>query len=209
LWRRIRDHRRLPSFSKPHNVKDPPAKTGEPDAEVSSLNPRQSLFLTRRGRGTAKRWRGYDAARHPVQPPAEQAKLARMKHMRRLLILAATAALGATPALADPATNEASTPPPAPPTPRLAPHWVRRPSADDFARAYPPRALAQHLSGRATMKCKVTDQGAMADCQIIDETPPGAGFGAAELALAPEFKMTGMQPGGGATVVIPVHFLAP
>jgi protein TonB len=60
------------------------------------------------------------------------------------------------------------------------------------------------------MHCKVTITGALSDCEVLDETPEGMGFGAATLRLAPRFQMPATTPDGksveGATVDIPIRF---
>jgi len=115
--------------------------------------------------------------------------------MRPTLVLAAVTASLCAPAAADP------------PSAAPAAHWLARPSTYDITQVYPRRALLQRLSGRATMQCKVTQSGAMADCHTIAETPPGAGFGQAELALAPRFKVADTSP--GATLTISFNFVDP
>jgi TonB family protein len=91
-----------------------------------------------------------------------------------------------------------------------APRWLRRPSADDVASAYPERAWRAGIEGSATMVCVVTRAGGMRDCAVTDQAPEGAGFGPAELKLARFFRMTPTTDLGfsveGAKVTIPVIF---
>ncbi|HEY1425782.1 MAG TPA: hypothetical protein VGF50_03840 [Caulobacteraceae bacterium] len=49
---------------------------------------------------------------------------------------------------------------------------------------YPPAALAARLAGDATLSCDRAEHGALTNCKLVKETPAGAGFGAAALALA-------------------------
>jgi TonB family protein len=89
-----------------------------------------------------------------------------------------------------------------------APDWLRKPSLDDLARFYP--ADPGGIGGRAKISCIVTARGTLDRCTVLSETPPGRGFGAAALALAPMFMMRPMavngEPVGGATVVVPINF---
>jgi hypothetical protein len=58
------------------------------------------------------------------------------------------------------------------------------------------------------MQCRVTAAGRLADCVIIEETPPGLGFGEAMLKTARLFRMRPRTVDGhpveGGTVVIPL-----
>lgn len=93
------------------------------------------------------------------------------------------------------------------------PDWLSRPSAEDFADLYPKAASDNGVEGRATMRCKVTAQGLLADCAVTAQDPPDAGFGEAVLAMAAKFRMRPQtrdgHPTDGGTVVIPVRFLLP
>ena len=93
------------------------------------------------------------------------------------------------------------------------PHWLRQPTADEFADAYPPRALIAEKSGFASLACTVTASGALTDCSVAEETPAGWGFGAAALSLAKRFKLVPRQEDGravgGAMIRIPIRFVLP
>jgi TonB family protein len=65
--------------------------------------------------------------------------------------------------------------------------WASSPKAEDRA-AVAPSAVAHGIGGRAVVHCHVEDSGALSGCRSIEETPPGEGFGAAALALAPKFR---------------------
>ena len=49
---------------------------------------------------------------------------------------------------------------------------------------YPADAKAKGVEGEATLDCRRTLHGALTGCTLAAETPPGAGFGAAALAIA-------------------------
>lgn len=104
--------------------------------------------------------------------------------------------------------------PSAPPRPTIGtPHWIRRPSGAEFTRAYPRTAMRRGLSGAARLGCTVDDQGRMRDCEVLEETPEGGGFGLAALDLAPFFQMSKTADNGNSTaggrVIIPIIFRAP
>ncbi len=93
------------------------------------------------------------------------------------------------------------------------PDWVSRPTADDVAGLYPKAAADAGVEGRATMRCKVTAAGLLADCAVTVQDPPDAGFGGAALGMAAKFQMRPMtkdgQPVNGGVVQIPIRFLLP
>ena len=72
----------------------------------------------------------------------------------------------------------------------VRPNWISRPTGDQVARVYPPRALEREQGGRAVLQCSVTVSGQVAACQVVGETPAGLGFGAAALKLARYFRMS-------------------
>ncbi len=74
---------------------------------------------------------------------------------------------------------------------------------------YPRRAKALGMGGTATMKCRVLLTGRLADCVVVAESPPGFGFGEAELSLASYFLMTPKLIDGKpveAQVTVPIRF---
>lgn len=89
------------------------------------------------------------------------------------------------------------------------PDWVRRPTADDLLAVYPTEAYRKGISGRAVISCIATSQGAVMDCVALEETPPGAGFGVAAIALTPQFLMKPATFRGApvaSLVNIPINF---
>ncbi len=79
------------------------------------------------------------------------------------------------------------------------------PTPAQMRAAYPPAARRAKLGGLATLECVVARQGLLADCHVKSEDPPGQGFGAAALMLAPAFQVAPFAAGGG-HVTIPVRF---
>ncbi|MFN3538361.1 MAG: TonB family protein [Brevundimonas sp.] len=79
-----------------------------------------------------------------------------------------------------------------------SPEWLRRPSGEDLARLYPREAATSRTPGEARMECRVSASGHLEDCIILSESPPGMGFGAATIALAPNFRMTPIRANGHA-----------
>lgn len=99
---------------------------------------------------------------------------------RQLLILNAIAALAVTPAAAQ--DREAD--------------WLRRPTPEMLREVFPSEALRRAKSGSATIACTITTQGILRDCAVLSETPPGFGFGAAAVALTPQFVFRPALRGG-------------
>jgi hypothetical protein len=63
-----------------------------------------------------------------------------------------------------------------------APAWEIPPSAADFGRYYPSRAMQRNFEGRAELICLVREDLSL-DCAVASETPPGWSFGAAALRI--------------------------
>jgi TonB family protein len=91
-----------------------------------------------------------------------------------------------------------------------SPNWVTHPTSQDLARAYPRKARRQGITGHTKIECVVDDRGSLEQCQVIEEDPPGWGFGDAALKLKVHILMRPRtvdgKPVGGAKVVIPMSW---
>jgi TonB family protein len=87
--------------------------------------------------------------------------------------------------------------------------WARKPTAADLLAVWPKHALRNGVSGEATLSCLVNPQGALFECLVKSERPAGESFGAAALALTPQFLMKPATRGGQPVVSevgIPINF---
>lgn len=93
------------------------------------------------------------------------------------------------------------------------PDWINRPTAADVMGAYPADAMKQKLSGDALISCSVLADGTLQGCAVERETPTGAGFGPAAIALSRTFRMKPAsgdgRPVAGGRVRIPIRFVVP
>jgi TonB family protein len=97
--------------------------------------------------------------------------------------------------------------------PADAAQWAHRATWDDVARVYPAKARRHGVEGMALVACRVTTDGALADCKVDRETPARAGFGEAALKLMPRFRMRLHTKEGasveGGIIKIPIEFRLP
>lgn len=91
--------------------------------------------------------------------------------MRIIAVMITFLVVGFATGRAEPPSGAAATPAPSATT-------------DPILAYYPPAALAARLAGVATLTCDGNEHGALTNCSLLNETPAGAGFGAAALALA-------------------------
>lgn len=93
------------------------------------------------------------------------------------------------------------------------PDWLRKPSREQLLAVFPADALRRAVRGKAVIHCKVAVQGTLRDCHPISESPAGAGFGAAAVALTPQFLMKPAmrdgKPVADAEIRIPITFIPP
>jgi hypothetical protein len=90
-----------------------------------------------------------------------------------------------------------------------APDWLKRPTPDSLRGVFPRQAVSKGVDGSAVISCVATIQGALQDCFVTDETPPGLGFGAAALALTPQLMFKPARLNGVpvvSTVSVPINW---
>jgi protein TonB len=79
-------------------------------------------------------------------------------------------------------------------------------------RAYPERAIIAGVAGSASLNCLVLPTGAVTDCNVVNETPAGYGFGRAAQGLSRHFRVNPRTVNGaaeGSRVNINLRFNAP
>ena len=93
------------------------------------------------------------------------------------------------------------------------PVWALRPTSDEVAKLYPPKARAEQVFGVATISCAVTAQGALDPCGVVSETPADYGFGEADVALSKLYRVKLQTADGsavnGGVVRVPMSFGPP
>jgi len=92
--------------------------------------------------------------------------------------------------------------------------YASQPDPADIHRFYPPHALQSDQQGRGVVQCTAGSEGRMRDCLVVEEDPPGMGFGMAAIRLAETTVAVPLQDGAGAptagrTARIPIRFLLP
>lgn len=77
------------------------------------------------------------------------------------------------------------------------PDWLTKPSAGQLMGVFPVAARDRPpANARATIVCKVNEEGFLRDCKVDHQTPENMGFGAAALALSPLFRLKPKIRGG-------------
>jgi TonB family protein len=106
---------------------------------------------------------------------------------------------------------QAAAPQRPPPSTADLPAWSKTPTQAEMKAAYPAEAKRANLAGSAVVECSVRADGLLADCVVVNETPPGAGFGGAAMSMAAKFQMPAKSPSGapmaGRTVQFPLRWL--
>ena len=90
--------------------------------------------------------------------------------------------------------------------------WLRQPRSEDLLTVWPAEAWKRGMGGKATIACEISVQGALRACVVESESPSGAGFGAAAIALTPQLLMKPATSDGKpvvSAVRIPVNFPTP
>lgn len=72
----------------------------------------------------------------------------------------------------------------------IEPTWVSEPSDREVERAYPSGALADGAPGSVVLGCRERLDGSVDRCEVLQESPAGAGFGRAALKLSRSFRFT-------------------
>ena len=62
------------------------------------------------------------------------------------------------------------------------------PTYAEVAAAFPAKAKAKGVAGRAAMSCTIDKEGLLQHCDVISEEPSGLGFGTAARGLTPRFR---------------------
>lgn len=103
-------------------------------------------------------------------------------------------------------------PQPEPPAVISRPNWIRQPTGEQLARAFPDRALQRGVAGSASLNCLVESSGRVTDCRITGETPGGYGFGRAAQSVSRYFQISPQTVNGaaqGSRVAINMRFNLP
>lgn len=90
--------------------------------------------------------------------------------------------------------------------------WTRKPTAEELFAVFPSEAVRKGITGKVSIECEAALDGVLKGCTVVSEDPPGMGFGAAALALAPQFELRPAIVNGrpaSSQVRIPITFHAP
>ena len=91
------------------------------------------------------------------------------------------------------------------------PRLLQGPSKDQIRRLHPREAFRRRMNGRATLACRIRLDTRLEDCRIVDEAPPGMGFGQAGLAASSYFRFRPPtrdgRPVEGREVTVGVEFM--
>lgn len=91
------------------------------------------------------------------------------------------------------------------------PRLVQGPTKDQLRRLHPREAFRQRLNGSARIACRIRLDTRLENCRVVDETPPGRGFGEAALAASGYFRFRPPtrdgRPVEGREVTVGVEFM--
>ena len=99
--------------------------------------------------------------------------------------------------ISSPAPAPSPDPVPSPPAPSPGagpgagdgpPRLLQGPSRGQLRQLHPREAFRQRLNGRASLACRIRLDTRLEACRLVDETPPGRGFGQAALAASVHFR---------------------
>ncbi|HEY1072291.1 energy transducer TonB [Brevundimonas sp.] len=65
---------------------------------------------------------------------------------------------------------------------------LRGPTMGELRRLHPPAAFRQRTGGRATLSCRIRLDTRLEACRVVEEAPPGMGFGQAALEASVYFR---------------------
>jgi periplasmic protein TonB len=78
---------------------------------------------------------------------------------------------------------------------------VQMPTASQIYPYTPERAVREGVTGQATVRCQVQDDGSLKACAVVKEAPAGQAFGMASIKTAQRLvKAQPLKDGGQATV---------
>lgn len=87
--------------------------------------------------------------------------------------------------------------------------WVRQAHRSSILDVWPRAARAAGVSGSVVLRCQPRPNGSIGDCEVIEETPAGQGFGEAALRLVRYYRASPryvdqLQPGERATFTVAI-----
>lgn len=90
------------------------------------------------------------------------------------------------------------------------PRLVRGPTQGELRAVHPREAFRKRQGGKATLSCRIRLDQRLENCAVVDESPPGLGFGQAALAASRYFRfeppVRAGQPVSGASVRVGVEW---
>ncbi|HEX6860297.1 MAG TPA: TonB family protein [Caulobacteraceae bacterium] len=92
------------------------------------------------------------------------------------------------------------------------PDWLRKPTPDELSAFYPPGAVDKGEAGKAVIQCQVVETGMLEACDVVEESPRGAGFGEAAVKATSIMRMKPATLNGKVVptpVSIPISFAPP